>query len=348
MTLSRVVSTSGNPRLATWKIVFAACAALAGLAVVALLAAFWRDISRHYDRVRQAGTVYSAPLADIEYTESGTGPPVLVVHGSGGGYDQGELIAEAVLGSGMRTITPSRFGYLGSSMPADATWDDQARAYAALLDHLGVGQVAVVAMSHGGPSALVFALLSPERVTSLTLISCGVAPSATGEQQDADRKGDTLTTLFRYDLAYSLASRLFRSSLLQLIGADKDVIGTLTPRQRALIDRIVDEMNPVSLRTEGVAFDNRTALPGERIDGIEAPTLVIHARDDRLQLFHNAEFADRHIPRSRLVAFDRGGHVLIAVERRVLRETVSAHVRKHFERPAVGSGSSASADEESR
>jgi pimeloyl-ACP methyl ester carboxylesterase len=47
-------------------------------------------------------------------------------------------------------IAPSRFGYLGSSLPAGATPADQADAYAVLLDALGIERTAVVGCSTGG------------------------------------------------------------------------------------------------------------------------------------------------------------------------------------------------------
>jgi hypothetical protein len=53
---------------------------------------------------------------------------------------------EAVLGEGSHWIAPSRFGYLGSDMPEAATWDEQADAFAFLLDHLRIKQAAVVAL----------------------------------------------------------------------------------------------------------------------------------------------------------------------------------------------------------
>lgn len=45
------------------------------------------DIGRAYDRVAAAGTVVATPFGDIEFTEGGTGIAILVIHGSGGGYD---------------------------------------------------------------------------------------------------------------------------------------------------------------------------------------------------------------------------------------------------------------------
>ena len=91
-----------------------------------------------------------------------------------------------------RWIAPSRYGYLRSTLPSGATFETQADAYARLLDHLGIRQTAVVALSQGGPSALFFALKYPERVQSLVLLSCGVASSSDAQQAEANRSGDLL------------------------------------------------------------------------------------------------------------------------------------------------------------
>ena len=88
-------------------------------------------------------------------------------------------------------------------------------------------------------------------------------------------------------------------------------------------------MNPVSPRAAGVAFDNQAAMPNERIAAVQAPTLIFHAEDDTLQLFHNAEFAAATIPDARLVSFERGGHLVLAVEQATIREAVQKHILKH-------------------
>jgi pimeloyl-ACP methyl ester carboxylesterase len=252
-----------------------------------------------------------------------------VIHGSGGGYDQGELIADSFLNDGFHWIAPSRFGYLRSTFDEGATFDDQAHAYAALLDHLGVERCAVVAFSHGGPSALLFAALYPERVSSLCLVSAGVVTAPAGEQGRAGQNGNTLTAIYKHDWLYWGITRLFRKRFMGLMGASEAVIAGLTPEQRALVDRIIDEMNPVSPRSAGVRFDNRAVLPGERIAAIQAPTLIVHAADDTLQTCHNAEFAAATIPGARLVRFERGGHLLMAVEQATVREAVQEQIRDH-------------------
>lgn len=68
-------------------------AIVAALAAVVVSAVFFLHMHRAYERVRAKGTVLPSAYGDIEFTEGGGGPDVLVIHGSGGGYDQGELIA---------------------------------------------------------------------------------------------------------------------------------------------------------------------------------------------------------------------------------------------------------------
>lgn len=295
-------------------------------ALVAITLAFQRDMAQAHARIQGRSELLDTPQGQIEFTQSGTGPAVLVVHGSGGGFDQGELLARAALGpeaARHRVITPSRFGYLRSTFRSGATFEDQAQAYVHLLDHLGIDRVAVIAFSHGGPSALLLAARHPQRVSSLTLLSAGVASSAAPAQREADARGDALMRIYRHDVFYWALTTFLRTRFLELMGADAAVAARLTPEQRQSVDDLIDVMNPVAPRAAGAAFDNGAAMPNERIAAIRAPTLIVHARDDRLQQFHNAEFAHRTIAGSQLVAFERGGHLVLAVEQARIRALVA-------------------------
>jgi len=300
------------------------------LAVVLVSAAYLSDINRAYERIQGKSTVIPSPYGDIEYTEGGSGPPVLVIHGSGGGYDQGELVVQAVLGDQFHWIAPSRFGYLRSTFNEGATFDDQAHAYAYLLDQLGVEEAAVVAISHGGPSALLLAVLHPERVSSLALISAGVASSNVTDQAQANRQGEMLVTIYRYDPLYWTVTNLFKKQFMELMGANETVIAELSPQQREMAEQIIDYMNPASPRAAGAAFDNKAAMPNERIASITAPTLIVHATDDTLQLYHNAQFAAATIPGATLVSFDRGGHLVMVVEQSTISTVVQKHILDHI------------------
>jgi pimeloyl-ACP methyl ester carboxylesterase len=322
----------------------AGLAVLLGAAVGWVLLAYQRDMARSYERIHGRAQVVGSPFGDIEVLQGGSpgGPAVLLVHGSGGGYDQGELLAQAALGRGttLRWIAPSRFGYLRSTFRPGSTFDDQAHAFAFLLDRLGVQRVAVVALSHGGPSALLFAVLHPERVSSLTLVSAGVAASQADAQAQANDKGSALMAIFQQDWRYWAMTHAMRGWFLELMGVSAAVSASLTPGQRQLADEVIDFMNPVAPRAAGVVFDNRARMPNERIAAIRAPTLILHARDDGLQLFHNAEFAARHIPAARLVDFERGGHLLLAVEQPTVQRLVVEHICRHAGASGAGEGTS--------
>ena len=306
--------------------------AAAGLLVVVavtstfIVVAFRSDMQRAHERIGGHAVIAPSPFGDVEYSLRGSGPPVLISHGAGGGFDQGELVAEAVLGDDFRGLSPSRFGYLGSTTRGGGTYDDQAHAYAWLLDHLGFERVAVVAISAGAPSALIFTALYPDRVSSLTLLSAGVTAVTTEDQSGADAKGSMLIRLFRFDFPYWLITKLFRRQVVGLMGADAGIVADLGSEQRDLTNRMIDYMNPASARYAGVVLDNRNMLPGERIGDISAPTLIIHAEDDSLQLYENAAFAAATIPDARLVRFERGGHFVAIVE----QATIRAEVRRHI------------------
>lgn len=302
--------------------------AVLGLGVVIAIW-FVVDTRRTYARIAGKSTVLPSPLGDIEFKRGGAGLPVLVIHGSGGGYDQGELIATTILGDSFEWIAPARFGYLGSTFREGATFDDQAKVYAFLLDYLGIEKVAVLAMSHGGPSALLFAALYPERVSSLTLLSCGVAASSDADQAEANQKGDALTMIFKYEILYWIVRTFLRKQLMRLMGVSDTVIASLTTQQRILVNQIIDYTAPVAPRYVGVAFDNKAAMPNERVATICAPTLIIHATDDALQLFHNAECSAAKIPGSRLLSFDRGGHLLFVVQQSAIQREIQQFMLAH-------------------
>ncbi len=306
---------------------------VAAAATAAVFVKYHSSMRAARERLRGKSTVIPSPYGDIEYTEHGSGCDVLVIHGSGGGFDQGELLAQVVLDEQFHCITPSRFGYVRSTFHEGATWDEQAHAYGSLLDHLGVQQVGVVAFSAGGPSALLFALLHPERVSSLTLISCGGARIPTAESKQASRQGSALNWIFQRDFPYWFISWLFKRQFMTLMGVPKAVVAGLSPEQRRAIGHFIDDMNPASLRQAGVVFDHTGEVPGPRIAGIHVPTLVIHAQDDTLQPYRNAEFFSTTIPGARLLSFPAGGHIVAFIEKEAVDSAVQQHIRDHAGEP---------------
>src|SRR5262249_50946821 len=112
-----------------------------------------RDIHRARERISAGSRIVETPCGPMEYGSVGDGAPILAVHGAGGGFDQGLEIANPLVRSGFRVIAMSRFGYLQTPLPLDASPVAQADAYVCLLDALGIQRVAVVGASAGAPSS---------------------------------------------------------------------------------------------------------------------------------------------------------------------------------------------------
>ena len=128
-----------------------------GLGIVAVgLLTWWRfqsDIAVAQERVSQGSVLIKTRSGPIEYQDAGAGVPLLSVHGSGGGFDQGMAFAASLTKRGIRVIAMSRFGYLRTPAPADSSAEAQADSHACLLDALGIGQAAIMGGSAGAPSA---------------------------------------------------------------------------------------------------------------------------------------------------------------------------------------------------
>src|SRR5687768_16015728 len=150
-------------------LLFAAIAAGAAIPPFGLFLRYRRDLNAA--RLRVAAVEGHAVLTQwgaVEYAERGSGDPVLVVHGI---FQHCISVLFTVRDfSDGRFIAPSRFGYLGSSMPHDATPAHQSDALAALLYALGIDQIDVIGESAGATSALQLALRHPERVKHLAVL----------------------------------------------------------------------------------------------------------------------------------------------------------------------------------
>jgi 2-hydroxy-6-oxonona-2,4-dienedioate hydrolase len=144
---------------------------LPAIAVAAILAWLGRAfvMDRRANRQRLCGNsrLIETRRGPIEYAEAGSGPAVLVMHGAGGGFDQGMEFAEPIAKSGFRVVAMSCFGYLRTAMPVDASSAAQADAHLALMDALGIDRLGA---SAGAPSAMQFALRHPDRCQALGVL----------------------------------------------------------------------------------------------------------------------------------------------------------------------------------
>jgi pimeloyl-ACP methyl ester carboxylesterase len=107
---------------------------------------------------------------DIPPTAAPNGQTVVLFHGKAFGCYYFQNVIEALTGAGYRVVAPDQIGW-GKSPKPDIHYSFQLLAAntATLLDHLGVGNVAVLGHSTGGMTATRFTLTYPDRVTHLVL-----------------------------------------------------------------------------------------------------------------------------------------------------------------------------------
>jgi len=82
--------------------------------------AYRRAMSDAQKRLPAGSKILNTDKGDIEYTVQGEGTPAFLLHGAGGGYDQGLWLGKMSLGNGHKFISVSRFGYLRSPISENA------------------------------------------------------------------------------------------------------------------------------------------------------------------------------------------------------------------------------------
>jgi pimeloyl-ACP methyl ester carboxylesterase len=292
---------------------------LAGLAGAVALAA--SSVYLRYRRAMQAARARLAAVdrhlistrwGAVEYAELGSGDPVLVVHGI---FDNcvGAILSVRDL-CGRRLIAPSRFGYLGSNLPLDATPAHQADAFAALLDALGIDRIDVIGVSAGATSALQLALRHPERVKHLALLVGNLPGSPTAVVQPASAK------LFNRTLPLWLLRTLAPSTMVRLVaGLPKEF--ALSRQDIRFVTEFIDSLFPVS--GDGVDFDafvSNADVNDYVLEAISVPTLIIHTKDDQMASHDASQRAAGRIPGARFVSLESGGHLMLGQTERIRDE----------------------------
>lgn len=301
--------------------------ALAVLAVAATYTAYTRDLDAARARIAAASTLAHTPCGAIEYAElGGKGPAVLVVHGAGGGYDQLLDLARTLAAQGYRAVAMSRFGYLGTPMPADpmhATPEAQADAHACLLDALGIARAALIGVSAGGPSSLQFAIRHPQRTTGLFLI----VPLAWSPSYSAAPPSPTAAFVFEHVLEWDFAYWLMlktapRLLVTTMLGTPYEVYRAADAREQTRAHKLLEDTLPLSARAAGLANEARIAqgLARYRLESIRAPSVTLSLEDDLYRTYAGARYTAEQIPGARFVGFASGGHLFLGHEAEVMRE----------------------------
>lgn len=308
--------------LAVWAVIVALVALAAGV----IRSRFERDLAIAAARAARGSVVLATRCGPIEVQQAGEGIPLLMIHGSGGGHDQGMAWARPLVQQGVRVIAMSRFGYLRTPRPGDASPEAQADAHVCLLDALGIARAAVMGVSAGGPSAMQTAIRHPERVSALVLVvpiaykPGNVADSAPPVSDDKDA---LLLRLLGSDFLFWSTLHVARDPLIRhLLATPPEQMAAASEQERARVNDLADRILPVSRRAAGLRDDTRLGkhLGPYSLESIHVPTLVVSARDDGFGTYAAARYTASRIPGAKFVGFNKGGHLLVGHDEAVQAE----------------------------
>jgi pimeloyl-ACP methyl ester carboxylesterase len=272
--------------------------------------AFQHDLRRERLRIAEGSQLIATRCGPIEFAAVGRGPAVLLVHGAGGGFDQGLGIARELAAHGYRAIAMSRFGYLRTPLPADASPAAQADAHACLLDALGIERAAIVGVSAGGPSSMQFALRHAQRTTALVLlVPLAYAPRPAAELSATARF--MYTQAIKSDFLYWAALKAAPEVVVRtILATSPEAFAAADAREQARARAVMRSILPLSERQGGLLNDAAVAATLARypLERIGARALVISLQDDLYGTYESARYTAVHIPDARFVGFATGGH----------------------------------------
>ncbi len=249
----------------------------------------------------------------LEYTVVGKGVNILVFHGGHSSCIE-EFGYQTLLSSGYSVITPSRAGYGKTSPVQDLK--KMCGIYQALLDHLQIKKVHIIAVSAGGPTGVCFAAMFPDRVASLTLQSAVTKP-----------------WLKPQDKEYKLGRRIFKPSVEKKTWNMIALINNILPRttfklmlpsfSKLRFSEIRERLDEKSLEEFRKMNNRQRSYSGFLIDleqsqtdytnelrSIRAPTLIQHSKNDSVVPLTHVEQAQSCIPHAEANVLDSWGHLI--------------------------------------
>lgn len=235
------------------------------------------------------------------YHDVGSGPAMLMLHGSGAGVSGWANWRGIMpqLSEHFRVVVPDLVGFGYTEAPDEIefkifdTWISQMMS---LLDQLGIEKTHLVGNSFGGGLSLHLAIRYPDRFDRIVLMGAGGV---------AMPLNDNLAQLWQYKPSVENMKKVmdimaYDRSLVTDELAELRYQATIRPGAQEAFERVFPEPLQRHLDAQIVPDEQLAALPNE--------TLIIHGRDDRVVPFANSMHMFNTIPNSQLHAFGKCGH----------------------------------------
>jgi 2-hydroxymuconate-semialdehyde hydrolase len=253
------------------------------------------------------------------YHDAGSGPPLLLLHGSGPGVSAWSNWRPVYpeLSRRFRVIAPDQVGFNRTQAEGDvaygrALWTDHAFA---LLDALGIERCSVIGNSMGGAIALSMAAAAPERIDRIvTMGTMGVAMAlpdglaAVWGYEPSPEAMREIIELFAYDhwiVTDELVRTRYEASADPVV---RDAFAAMFPAPR---QRGVDELS----------------LSADELRALDHPVLLAHGYHDRIVPLASSSLPLMDLlPNAQLHVFGNSGHWVMIEETDAFGAVVLAHL----------------------
>ncbi len=283
----------------------------------------------------------SADGTRIAYARHGSGPPLVIATCwlSHLQYDWQSPVWRHFLDNLGEIATVVRYDERGYGL-SDWDVDDfslEARVadLEAVIDDAGLDRFALMAMAQGGPLSIVYAVRHPERISRL-LFYCSYAAMLRNPTPEELALSDAFLQLIKVGWARpeSEFRRVFTSRMI--------------PGATEVQMRWLDELQRVASSADNVCAARQERLKDDAVHllpQIDAPTLVLHSRHDRMSDFDDGLLLASTIAGARLVVLESSNHILLGDEPawRVFVDEVAAFMAEDRGPATSATGSAAAA-----
>lgn len=234
----------------------------------------------------------------MRYLDEGSGAPLLLLHGGGPAASGVAHYSRNIgpLSARFRVLAPDlpNFGRSGPAMYAEANSVFNARMADAFLGAIGVERASVAGYSMGGSAAITLAARYPARVDRVVLLGAG---------------GTSLPSLFvpsPSEGARGLAAFMRNPTRAAFEEAYALFVYDPACYEPGLIDRLWADFEATPAAPAVPARPRDNLVPDLAL--IQAETLVVKGRDDRLAPLDQGLAALWTVPNARLHVFSHCGH----------------------------------------
>lgn len=242
----------------------------------------------------------------VHFVEAGTGPAIVLLHGSGPGATGSTNFGPNIgpLAERFRVLAIDMPGWGESDPQTNETGRDHVAVLIELLDTLGIDQAALVGNSMGAMTAITTAVRHPERVSHLITMGAPAPAALLFSPGNGPSEGMGVLLQAYRDPAPHAMKRLVEVMVYDQSFATDELAEARSKAANG---------HPEHLAGWNEQFSGPPSPPpyfalGAAIRTISAPTLLIHGRDDRVVHYENTLHLLAQIPDSRAVLLNRCGH----------------------------------------